>query len=341
MGVFDAKTWNSNVFQRYVDTVPRIRQNALLNAGVLRTRSGLKAKLADNVGGNYITEPIVGTIGGAPLNYDGSTDLTVDDGIDTYTRGMIVAGRMKGWREYDFTADITGKNFMEEIAAQVADYWDDQDEADLLAILKGIFGVTTSDFATTHTLDLTTAEAAADKVVGPASLNNAMQKAAGANKNAFTLAIMHSQQATNLENQELLTFRTQTDANGIQRKINLADWDGRTVMIDDDLVDTSGTDPVYTTYILGRNAFDYCDCGAKVPNEVYRNPHSKGGMEELITRQRHLYAPIGFSFTNTSVLSPTAEDFAKAANWNLAASTTSDTYYPTKAIPIACIKSLG
>lgn len=341
MSVFDSKIWNAEVFQKYLDTVPRIKQNALLKAGVLRTRGDLKARLVDQVGGNYITEPIVGRIGGTVQNYDGSTNISVTDGIDTYSRSMIVAGRAKGWREYDFTVDITGKGFMEEIASQVADYWDDNDEADLLAILDGIFGVTTSNFSTDHTLDITAESSAADQVVGPATLNNAIQKASGASKNQFTLVIMHSQVATNLENQELLTYRTQTDAEGIQRKINLADWNGRTVLIDDDLVDTSGSDPVYTSYILGANAFDYCDCGAKVPNEVYRDPHTNGGVEELITRQRKLFAPIGFSFTNTNILSPTAANFATSSNWDLAASTTSSVYYPTKAIPIARIKSLG
>ena len=340
MAVFDNKVWNSEVFTKYLETVPRIKQNALLKAGVLRNRGDLKAKLIDQTGGNYITEPMVGRIGGAVLNYDGATNITSTD-IDTYSRGMIVFGRAKAWREYDFTADITGHDFMENIAAQVGDYWDDVDEADLLAVLNGIFGVTTSNFASDHTLDLTTEAQAADQVVGPATLNNAIQKASGANKNQFTVALMHSQVATNLENLELLTYRTQTDANGIQRKINLADWNGRTVLIDDDLVDTTGSDPVYTTYILGKNAVDYCDCGAKVPNETVRDAKTAGGIDELITRQRHLLAPYGFSFTNTNILSPTAAQLATASNWDLAASTDSGVYFPTKAIPIARIQSLG
>ena len=97
---------------------------------------------------------------------------------------------------------------------------------------------------------------------------------------------------------------------------------------------------VYTTYILGRGAIDYCDCGAKVPSEVYRDPKSAGGYEELITRQRKLFAPAGFSFLNTSLISPTDAQFATSTNWDLAVSS-GGLYYPTKAIPIARIKSLG
>lgn len=339
MSVFDKKNWNSAVFQKYLETVPRVKQNALLKSGVLRNRSDLKNLLVDQVGGNYINVPIVGRIGGDVINYDGDTDITAT-GLGTFLQSMIVFGRAKAWQEKDFAQDITGKNFMEEIAAQVADYWDDIDQIDLLAVLAGIFGVTDSNFSTDHTLDITSAVSDADKVVGPATLNNAVQKAAGANKNIFTLAIMHSQVATNLENQQLLEFWKQTDADGIQKPLNMATWNGRTVLIDDDLVDTSGSDPVYTTYILGKNAIDYCDCGAKVPNETKRDALTDGGIDMLITRQRHLLAPVGFSYTDTSKVSPMASDLATSANWALVADTDSN-YYPTKAIPIARIKSLG
>lgn len=339
MGVFDSKNWNSAVFQKYLETIPRVKQHALLNSGVLRTRADLKSLLVDQVGGNYINVPIVGRIGGDVQNYDGATDI-VASGIGTYLQSMIVFGRAKAWQEKDFTQDITGKDFMEEIAAQVATYWDDVDEVDLISVLKGIFGVEDDGFSTSHVLDITGAVQAADRVVGPATLNNAVQKAAGANKNAFSLAIMHSQVATNLENQQLLEFWKETDANGIQRQLNLASWNGRTVLIDDDLVDLSGSDPVYETYILGRGAIDFCDCGAKVPNETKRDELTDGGIDMLITRQRHLLAPIGFSYTDTTKVSPMASDLATASNWALVQGT-DGSYYPTKAIAMAKIKSLG
>ena len=444
MGIFDSKHWNSEVFLKYLETVPRIKTNAFLTAGIFRNRGDLKAKLVDQVGGNYISEPIVGRIGGDALNYDGNTNIT-STGLDTYMRGMIVAGRAKAWKEYDFTTDITGKNFMEEIAKQVATYWDDVNNATVVNILKGIFG--TERFSN-NTLDITSA---GTTTVGATTLNNAIQQAAGENKNQFKLAIMHSQVATNLENQQVLNYWTYTDANGMQRKSELADWNGRTVLIDDSLVTptettagvysvtfttkcangdkvkinnvelVAGTDfslstdnvtgnatavaaalnastdasvscytwsnssgkliatedsghygtgkftavatkapstgtivisssvteetpavvsNVYETYILGQGAFDYCDCGAKVPSEVYRDPKTSGGYEELITRQRKLFAPAGFSFTNTALISPTDAQFATSGNWDLAVSS-GGIYYPTKAIPIARIKSLG
>lgn len=340
MGVFDSKIFNSEVFGKYLETVPRVKQDALLTSGVLKTRNDLKAKLVDQTGGNYITEPIVGRIGGAVLNYDGATNITAT-GIDTYSRGMIVHGRAKAWTEKDFTKDITGHDFMENIAAQVGEYWDDIQMADLIATLNGVFGVTSENFNTKHTLDIT---GETETSVGATTLNNAIQKASGANKNLFSLAIMHSQVATNLENLQVLEYWKQTDANGVQRPTSLASWNGRTVLIDDEMVDNSGSDPVYLTYVLGRGCIEYCDCGAKVPNETWRDPHTDGGQEELITRKRTLFAPQGFTFTNTNLMSPTTAQLADSSNWDLASNTetgANQKFYPESVIPIALIKSLG
>jgi len=339
--VFDSKYFNAEVFGKYLETVPRVKHNALVNAGVLRGRPDLKTMLADQTGGNYITVPMTGLIGGEALNYDGSTDITATS-IGTYLQSMIVVGRAKAWQEKDFTQDVTGKDFMEEIAGQVAKYWDDVDEGILMSILTGIFAMTGSgDFAAKHTLDVT---AEGDGTVGPTTLNTAMQRAVGDNKDLFTLTIMNSTVATNLENQELLKFRTQTDANGIQRQISLADWNGRTVLVDDDLTAREGEGgTIYTTYVLGNGAFDYCDCGAKVPSEMWRDPKTAGGLEWLINRQRKLYAPRGISFKMPAakIVSPTNEQLSAAANWELVKSAAGKTFYNHKAIPLARILSKG
>lgn len=340
MGVFNSKTFNSEVFGKYLETVPRVKQNAFLKAGILRNRADLKNLLTEQTGGNYITVPMTGRIGGDVLNYDGSTDITAD-GLESYTQGMIVVGRAKAWTEKDFTFDITGKDFMAEIASQVGDYWDDVDEATILSTLKGIFGVTANSFSTSHTLDIT---AETESTVGATTLNNAIQKAAGANKNIFTMAIMHSSVATNLENLQVLSYWKETDSQGIQRDVALGTWNGRTVLIDDDVpTEEADSTTKYTTYILGQGAFDFVDCGAKVPNETYRDPKSNGGEDMLITRQRKIFAPKGFSFVqpSTAIVSPTAAQLETAARWSVVKDSAGTGYYPSAAIPFARIISLG
>ena len=340
MSVFDSKNFNAEVFGKYLEKMPRVKQNALLKAGILRGRPDLKTVLVDQSGGNYISVPMTGLIGGTPLNYDGNTDITATN-LETFLQNMIVVGRAKAWQEKDFSQDITGHDFMADIAAQVADYWDDVDQTTLLAILTGIFGVSTNNFASDHTLDITGETVT---TVGAATLNNAIRKAAGANKDIFTVAIMHSVVATNLENLQLLEYMKYNDGAGIQQDMSLATWNGRTVLVDDDVpVDTSGTDPVYTTYILGAGAFDFCDCGARVPNEIYRDPTTKGGQEMLITRQRKLFAPRGFSFVQpgTAIVSPTDAQLATAARWTVVKDTAGTGYFDSKAMPFARILSEG
>lgn len=341
MSAFNSKNFNAEVFGKYLETVPRVKQNALLTAGVLRNRADLKTMLSEQTGGNFISVPMTGLVGGNVLNYDGATNVTAD-GLETFLQSMIVVGRMKAWSEKDFSYEVTGHDFMEDVGKQVADYWDDVDQDTLLAILEGIFGVTADGFNTKHTLDIS-AEKTNNKV-GVTTLNTAIQKAAGANKNIFTMAIMHSAVATNLENLQLLEYLKYTDANGVQRDLALATWNGRTVLIDDEVPteDNSGSTK-YTTYILGQGAFDYCDCGAKVPNEIYRDPKTNGGEDMLITRQRKLFAPKGFSFVQPSpaIVSPTRAQLATATNWTIVKNTAGSGYFDSKAIPFARIISLG
>ena len=349
MGVFDYKNFNSEVFGKYLETVPRVKQNALLKAGVLRVRNDLKNMLTEQTGGNFITVPMTGLIGGTALNYDGATNITATQ-LETFLQSMIVVGRAKAWEEKDFSFDITGHDFMADIAAQVGNYWDDVDQTTLLSILAGIFGVSTNNFNTDHTLDISaeTGNSGADAYVGAATLNKAVQKAAGANKDIYKVAIMHSVVATNLENLQILEYWKETDANGVQRPVALASWNGRTVLVDDDVpTATAGTSSntytTYTTYLLGDGAFDYCDCGAKVPNEVHRDPTTAGGKDMLITRQRKLFAPKGFSFVqpSTPIVSPTDANLSTAARWTPVKDTAGTGYFNTKAIPFARIISKG
>ena len=132
---------------------------------------------------------------------------------------------------------------------------------------------------------------------------------------------MHSAVATNLENLKLLKYMTQTDANGVERDLTLATWNGRLVLIDDSMpaeevaaVEESGTKgesgyvaaqeayTKYTTYVLGDGAFDYEDIGAKVPYEMHRDPKTHGGEDTLYMRQRKVFAPYGISFTRKSMV---------------------------------------
>lgn len=391
MALFDQKNFNGEVFGAYVDQTENLNRNELLKSGAIVEKPQYASLLPDQTGGNYLTIPIKARIGGTANNYDGNTNITAES-RETYTQSRIVVGRANGWTEKDFSSDVTGEDFL-PASQEIAEYWDDVDQKTLLAILKGIFSMTGAgnvDFVTKHTYDVS--DNATEYGFKETTLNNAIQKALGDNKAKFSLAIMHSKIATDLENLKLLAYMKYTDAQGIERDLTLGTLNGRTVLVDDNMptdtakakyvkakqtdkdalevVETGATKgqvnkadvstdvtgvkagdyvvllpagDVYTTYVFGAGAIEYTDCGAKVPYEMDRNPEKNGGETTLYSRQRKCWSPVGISFKDGSIISPTDEELEKGSNWQLAQNNKSgaEKYFPIKAIPIARIKTRG
>lgn len=350
MALFDLKNFNGEVFGAYVDKVPNLNRNELLKSKAIVQKQQYAYMLPDQTGGNYITIPIKARIGGEADNYDGSTDIKSDSRA-TYTHGRIVIGRSHGWTEKDFASDVTGDDFM-PAAEEVAEYWDDVDQATLLAILKGIFSMTGAknlEFVNGHTNDISAGET--NNTFTDVTLNNTMQQALGDNKAKFALAVMHSRVATNIENLKMTDYLKYTDKDGITRTVSAGTLNGRLVLVDDNMpteaveaTDTAAAYVKYTTYVLGEGAIEYTNCGAKVPYEMDRNAAKNGGETTLYSRQRKIFSPVGISFkSGTGIVSPTNAQLESGANWTLANSNESGEakYFPVKAIPIARIISRG
>ena len=264
MPYFDAKLFNGEVFQKYVDRVPNLKLNELLKSRAIVSRQDLAGAMSDQVGGNYITTPLKGLISGSvPLNYDGVTNITSQT-TQTFSHSRVVVGRAQAWTEKDFSYDITGGvDFMENVAQQVAEYWDEVDQDTLVAILSGIFSMSDVEgakFADTHTHDIRTVQNSEGKtgIMDGTTLNTAIQKACGDHKGAFSLAIMHSKVATNLENMRILVYLKYNDANGMERETGMATLNGRLVLIDDSMptARTETTAGVYTVTLSGTWAAD-------------------------------------------------------------------------------------
>ena len=357
--VFDEKIFNGQVFKGYVDRVPNTKRSELIKSKAIRPRPDLASAMADQTGGNYITTTLRGLISGsAPANYDGTTNMP-KNGTVTFRHSRVVVGRMNSWTENDFSYDITGgEDFMENIAQQVSEYWGEIDQDTLVCILKGIFNMTGAAnkmFVDKHTYDVCDIENAEGKVgyLDATTINTGMQRACGDNKGKFTLAIMHSVVATNLENLKILVYLKFNDANGIEREIGIGTINGRLVLVDDGMPveevaageDGAAAYNKYTTFVLGDGAIEYTDCGAKVPYEVDRDPDTNGGQDTLYSRQRKCFAPYGISFTqaNMATLSPTNTELEDGSNWELVSTkgAKAKQYIDHKAIPIARVISRG
>lgn len=250
----------------------------------------------------------------------------------------------------------------EDVRNQVNRYWNDRDQDTILAILKGIFAMASTGtgniktanaaFVSAHTYDIsapsTDAVTTDAMKVSATTLNSAIQQACGDNKQKFSLVICHSTVATNLENMKLIAYLKYTDADGVERDLGMATWNGRLVLIDDSMPvevknvgSTGGDVSLYTTYILGEGAIGFEPVGAKVPYEMVRDAKTRGGEDTLISRKRNAVSVAGISYLKASQAtnSPTNAELENGKNWSLVSNGTDCIAH--KAIPIARIISRG
>lgn len=354
MEKFRDKIFNEEVFEKYVDTLPSTKENALIKNGLFTNVNKYRALMSEQTGGYAVVTPIKGRLGGTPVNYDGNTDIPKGAERDTFYQRKICYGRAQSWGEYDFSADITGENFMAE-AQEVKDYWDEQRQATVLSILKGIFSMTggvNGDFVAKHTYDIS---ADTNPLLGADTMNKANQKALGDKKAKFNMAFMHSAVSTNLEGLNLIEFLKYTDAQGIQRDLTIGTFNGKLVVVDDDMPTEEVAESSegandgytkYTTYEFQKGFFEYENIGL-VDNkaiELARDPYLKGGKKDLISRVREMVVPYLISYKGTGTVSPTNANFETGANWELANNDktgSAKVYVDDKLIPVARIISRG
>ncbi len=297
MEKFRDKIFNEEVFEKYLKTLPSTKENSLIKNGLFTVVNKYKAKMSEQTGGYAVLEPIKGRLGGTPVNYDGNTDIPKGAERDTFFQRKICYGRAQAWGEYDFSADISGTNFMAE-AQEVKDFWDEKRQETVLSILKGIFsmsGGANGLFVDKHTYDISDS---VDNTLGADSLNRAAQKALGDKKGQFDVIFMHSAISTNLEGLNLIQFLKYTDANGIERDLTIGTFNGKLVVVDDEVQELNGYDEAESTtagalqvvasgastgeinladvkkgdfYPAGVKATDYVVAGTKYVSYVFKN----------------------------------------------------------------------
>ena len=232
---FDSKSFNAEAFKYMVGRVPNLTMNEIKKSRALSGNPDIRSTFTSQNGTAYARLAMRGLIDGNAVNYDGQTDITATS-TKTFEQGVVVVGRAQSWSEKDFSYDITGGvDFMGNIAEQIAQYKDSLDQKTILAVLKGIFSMTGTknlEFVNAHTTDVT---AEGSGVMSATTLNCATNKACGANKKKFTLVFMHSDVSTGLENLNLIERLKYTDSNGIQRSLDLGTWNGKLVIVDDDM----------------------------------------------------------------------------------------------------------
>ena len=91
--------------------------------------------------GNIYTIPFYNTLDGDDQNYDGQTDITVEEVGGGFQTG-VVYGRAKGFFARDFTAELSGSDPMGHIISTISRYWQKRRQMRLIGIADAIFGIT-------------------------------------------------------------------------------------------------------------------------------------------------------------------------------------------------------
>lgn len=326
MATYLGYPFDAELFSYNWKNEPDLTLTAMYQSGAVQ-ENGEIANLI-STGGDFYTIPFYKLIGGEPENYDGQTDITLDEPGGSAQSG-IVFGRAHGWKERDFVVDYnSGADPMRQITSQVAKFWQKYRQARMLDILNGVFGVTGEDeYAgwAEHTYDVSasgTTVSDANKF-GATTAAEAAQKASGDNSGIYTMAFMHSRVAANLAGLKLMEFQKYTDANGITRPLQIGYINGMLVIVDDGAPYTAAGAAAekYTTYLMGPGALQHASAPVKVPVELTRDALTAGGYDALVTRIRETIHPNGFSYTKPSGYqgSPTNAQLSATANWEIIA----------------------
>ena len=342
---FDAKSFNPEAFKYIMDRIPRTRLNEIRKSKVLVGNPDIRAVLGTQNGTGYARVAVRGLLDGEAVNYDGQTDITATS-TKTFEQGVVVIGRAKAWVEKDFSFDITGGvDFMNNVAQQVADYW--QATAQACGDHKKKFAMIfmhSVPATNLENLNLLTALKYTDKdgVTRDLTLYTWNGKLVIVDDGMPVEAVA-------------ATYKLSSDTALVPGKTYYTKSGTKYNAVASPSVDNIATyyevdvpaGEEYTSYVLGEGSINFEDLGAKVPYEMSRDPAKNGGQDTLYTRQRKVFAPKGISYEKTSqtTLSPTDAELSDGANWALVhsgeATESQRSYINHKVIPIARIKSRG
>lgn len=326
--------FDAELFLQAWENAPDPVKVAMLNSGALVEDETIASLIQND--GNLYTIPFYNVLEGNEVNYDGKTDITsTETSADSQTG--VVYGRAAAHTARDFVAELSGADPFGNIVKSVAGFWTKKRQAKVIGILNGIFDITGDADWAKHTVNIAKSSGAVAKIA-ETTLNDVMTDTLGDNNGLYSMVIMHSNVAKTLKNIQILDYWKQTDANGIQRPMNLASANGLLVVVDDSVpVDTTTpTHPKYTTYLLGKGVLRTAKGRVDVPVEKVREATKNGGQDTLITRLRETIHPNGFSFKVPSTgwtESPTDVQLFDKANW--------ERKFNHKAIPMARLITNG
>lgn len=316
--------YDEEIFNRAYTSEKDPTSTVLIESGAM-VEDDLIADMIEG-GGNFYTLPFYTDIDGNYVNYDGNTDITLDEVDAAGQMHGVVWGRAKGWTDRDFVRDFSSADPMRNILNRIQKWEAKKRQTLLIGILEAVFGITgTGAFADweKHKMSLASATSTVTDAnkIGLTTLRDLAVQANGDAADDFALAIMHSQVANRLSQFNVLEYFKYNDANGQEKDVKVGRSGNMLVLICDEVPHSTNSTtnlPEYVTYCFGRGALGYAKAPVDHPSEQFRNQTKKGGMECLVTRHRETVLPYGFSFEMANLpVSPTDAQLTTVANWSI------------------------
>lgn len=335
-GSFGGFDFDPEVFAEFMSENPTWN-DAIIASGVLAQDNTIMDLIGEK--GNVATIPFYTPIDeqdSQALNNDGETNNTPVE-ITGKKQTCMLIQRMKAWKAKDFTKELTGADPMTHVANSVASFYKQVRTRDLMTTVDAVLSLSGME---NHITDLSlTGEGTVGDAnkIDDTTLIFAQQKALGDSADKMGLLVLNSYIYAKYKAMGLVDYNKYTIANAVEREVNLPTIGGFIPLVTDRFtVDTTGTNPVYKTYMLGTGSVLTCD-KTNYENPYYTDydPETSAGIEKLYTKQGYVLHPNGFSINANKITkeSPTNEELGTKGNWSLA--------FKQKNIRMGVIKSNG
>lgn len=324
-------------FQRYT-TQRSVRRNAFASAGVL-VRDPLLDDWASNGQGFTFTMPSFGRVANDEPNAstDNPSDVAVPKKIATLAELARKFMRNQGWSSSDLASALISRDPLEAIGDQVGDYWAGVAQTTLIKICLGILADNTANDSGDMVYNVATDDAGAitDAERFSTTAMIAASQTLGDAKGSLAAIAVHSVIHARMQTIGALVDHYDPTTGNLMFQT----FDGKRIIMDDDMPVTMGTNrPVYTSILFGAGAFAYGLGAPKTPTAVEREEAQGNGegVETLWNRRHEIIHPRGFAISGTpasSVATPSYSALATASTWNRV--------FDRKLIPLAFIKTNG
>jgi hypothetical protein len=327
------------VYMNYLslNTVQKVK---LMQSGIIRQDAVMASRLT--AGGVTFQTPFWGDLDddGSAIGSDDPSRVLTPSKLGASKHQFVRQFRTKAWSVAKLVEEVVGSDPMARITERTAPWWGREFDKLSFSTIKGFLADNIANDSGDMVYDVR-AVAGTYTVNGESVNKSAMsarvvldgkQQLGDDASESLKKIMMHSVVYTNLQKQQLITFREPAGAN-----IRIPMYLDYEVIVSDRMpVEVDGADLIYTSYLSGADIMGFGENPPDIPVEVKREPlqGNGAGVEILVERRQFALSPYWFSFTNNTVSDefPTTADLELAVNWDRKAT-------ERKQIPFVAIKT--